>query len=238
VSKSKSAKKKGPWIPGKTPVPLKVAQDLGLSGHRLNQSKSGFEAEPVGIGHHRLREKAMLTHYSLLAERRNAKLRACLDQGKEPEDLQITQTPSDRAVAMWQYLLWSYMETIYQIVEGKSGKTNYEKSSHSSDLNRLPLTEKQFNLRKFCGWVEKQPGGKELASYLTQVAAQCNPQAFPPDYPVMSHAEIGAWLLDHDATRECKVAATGALALACRILAGMSAVFAAQERNEKYRKSN
>ena len=220
-------------------MPSKVAQELGLSGHRINQSKAGFEVEQTGIGHHRLREKAMLTHWSLLAERANAKLRAYTDQGKEPDgDIQIQQTPSDRATANWRHLLWSYIETHWSVMEGKSGRTNYEKSSRSSDLNKLPLSDKQFSRRKFYGWLEKQPGGKELMDYVNDVAAQCNPQAYPADHTVMSHAEIGAWLLDHDSPRECKAAATGALALACRILAGMSAAFAAQERHEKYRKTN
>jgi hypothetical protein len=228
----KKPQKKGPWVPGKQAMPSAVAAQLGLPQERLK--KGDFETEQVAIGHFRLREKSMLTHPSLLAERTNAKLRAYADQGKEPDqDIQITQTPSDRATAMWRHLLWKYLETRYENINGKSGSTKFEQSSRSSELGRLPLSEDQFNRRRFYEWLRKQPGCKSLTNLLDRVAAQCNPQAHDPDYPILSKAEIGAWRIDSDNPRDAKNACDGALAQACEHLAEMAAHYAALERQQK-----
>lgn len=233
---NKPRKSKRPWDPAKNVMPENVAKDLGIT-RRLDHSKAGFEPELVGIGHFRLREKAMLTDPALLSERANAKMRAYVESGKEPDkDIQISQTPSDRATAMWRNLLWSYMHARYKDVSGKIGSTNFEKSSHSSDLNRLPLTDNQFSRLKFYNWLRKQPIGLELSNFLNDIAAQCNPQAHPPEHKIMSKTEIGAWLIDSDTPRDCKSATDGALALACRLLAGAQAQFFAQERQEKIAK--
>ena len=215
-------------------MPAEVAKQLGLSGERLAQSKAGFETEAVGIGHNRLREKAMLTDPALLAERTNAKMRAYADQGKEPDkDVQITQTPSDRATALWRGILWDYLKTRYRDASGNASITNYEGSTRSSELHKLPLSNDQFNKLKFFNWLRKTPMGRELTDFLNDVAAQCNPQAHPSGYRVMSKTEIGAWLIDSDTARDCKSATDGALSLACRMLAGAHAHFAALERQEK-----
>jgi len=177
----------------------------------------------------------MLTHPSLLAERTNLVLRSYADQGKQPDkDVQIVQTPSDRATAMWRKLLWDWIVTHYESEQGKVGRTNFEKSSHSSDLNRLPLTDNQFSRMGFYNWLKTQPMGKELTDFLIDIAAQCNPQACNPDQRIMSKAEIGAWLLDADSPRDCKNATDGALALACRLLAGAQAHYAAMKRYERH----
>ena len=228
-----------PFDPSKQKRPIQFSEQLGAPNvHRAAKSKAGFELEQLALnaqrdGVVRSREKSMLTHPALLAERTNSKLRAYADQGKEPDqDIQIQQTPSDRATAMYRHLLWQHFYAHWDDTAGKSGGTNFEKSSHSSDLNKLPLTEGQFGRRRFYAWLRKQPGGRELSDFLNDVAAQCNPQAYPPGYKIMSKQEIGAWLLDADSIRDSKSAVDGALALACRILAGMSAQFAAQERHE------
>ena len=235
MSKSSSKRKKGPWNPARNIMPEKVAQDLGLAKQRFQHSKAGFESEPTGIGHFRLKEKAMLTHPSLLAERTNIILRAYADQGKQPDkDVQITQTPSDRATAMWRHLLWQFLQTHWEAEQGKSGRTNFEKSSHSSDLNRVPLTDDQFSRRGFYNWLKTQPMGKELSDFLIDIAAQCNPQACGPGQRVMSKSEIGAWLIDCDSPRDSKNACDGALALACRMLAGAQAHYVAMKRYERH----
>ena len=230
---SKRVSKKGPWVPGRTPIPSKVAEDLGLSGHRLQHGD--FESEQVSIGHHRLRERSMLTHPALLMERRAAATKAYVDAGKElPSDgIRVPETPSDRATAKYRSVLWRYLVSRWSIVPGRSGSTNFEKSSHSTDLNRLPLTESQFDQRAFYGWLKSQPGGKSLTSFLNKVAAQCNPQAHDPDYTIMSKAEIGMWRIDTDNPRDAKNACDGALAQACEQLAEMAAHYAAIERQKK-----
>ena len=177
----------------------------------------------------------MLTHPALLAERTNIILRAYADQGKQPDkDVQIAQTPSDRCTAMWRKLLWDWMVTHYEAEQGKSGRTNFEKSSHSSDLNRVPLTDDQFSRRGFYCWLKTQPMGRELSDFLIDIAAQCNPQACGAGQRVMSKAEIGAWLLDADNPRDCKNATDGALSLACRMLAGAQAHYVAMKRYERH----
>jgi hypothetical protein len=225
-------KTKKPWNPVTTPIPSKVADDLGISD-RIKHSKAGFEAEQTGIGHFRLKERSMLTHPNLLAERRNIALRACPDQ----EKLHIQQTPSDRATAMWRRLLWQFIETHYEVKQGRTGRTNFERASTSTDLNRIPFTDGQLSRRGFYNWLKDQPIGKELADFLSDIAAQCNPQACGPDQRVMSKAEIGAWLLDSDNSRDCKNATDGALALACRLLACAQSHYATQKRYEKYRRT-
>ena len=216
-------------------MPEKVAKDLGLGVERLRHSKAGFEPEPTGIGHFRLKEKAMLTHPSLLAERTNIVLRAYADQGKTPDkDVQINQTPSDRVTAMWRKLLWEFLQTHWEAEQGKSGRTNFERSSHSSDLNRLPLTDDQFNKRGFYSWLKSDPIGAGLAEFLIDIAAQCNPQACGSEQRVMSKTDIGAWLLDADNPRDTKNACDGALGLACRLLARGQAHYAAMKRYERH----
>ena len=235
MPKNSSKRKRGPWNPARNIMPDKVAKDLGLGVERLQHSKAGFEPEPTGIGHFRLKEKAMLTHPALLAERTNIALRAYADQGKTPDnDVQINQTPSDRATAMWRKLLWDWLVTHYEVEQGKAGRTNFEKSSHSSDLNRVPLTDDQFSRRGFYSWLRTQPMGKDLSDFLTDIAAQCNPQACGAGQRVMSKSEIGAWLLDADNPRDTKNACDGALALACRLLAGAQAHYVAMKRYERH----
>ena len=214
-------------------MPAEVASQLGLSKERLQHGD--FDSEQVSIGHHRLRERSMLTHPALLAERRAVMTKAYVDQGKElpSEGIRVPETPSDRATTLYRSVLWRYMITRWQVVPGRSGSTNFEKSSHSSDLNRLPLTDSQFDGRAFYGWLKQQPGGKSLTNLLNKVAAQCNPQAHDPDYPIMSKAEIGMWRIDTDNPRDAKNACDGALAQACEQLAEMAAHYAAMERQKK-----
>ena len=215
-------------------MPAEVAKQLGLSGERLARSKMGFESEQVGIGHYRLKEKAMLTHPGLISERRAIKTKALVESGQElPEEgVRVPETPSDKATAMYRHLLWQVLTTIWES-NGNARITDYQGSPRSSELHRLPFSEAQFNRRGFVEWLLKQPGWKSGLGLLEKVAIQCNPQAFDSHKMAMSKAEIGMWRIDTDTIRDAKNAADGALAQVCEMMAEAAAHFAALERQEK-----
>ena len=244
MPKSNSSRRQGkkkPWDPRTQARPTEFSEQLGFpKKERLNKSKAGFEAEQLAVGARRdgvvrSREKSMLTHPALLAERRTVIIRAYVEQGKElpSEGIKVPETPSDRASAQWRHLLWQYLQARYESINGKCSSTNFEKSSHSSDINKIPLTDNQFKRLGFYYWLRKQPGWKELTDFLDDIAAQCNPQACSSDHRLMSKVEIGSWLLDSDNPRDAKCAVDGALALACRALAGAAAEYSLLERRKK-----
>ena len=226
---TKSVRRK-PWTPGKQAIPAEVAKDLGLDGRRLNHGD--FEAESVGIGHHRLREKSPLTHPALLSEMQAMKTKSYIEAGKElPEEgVCITQTPSDRATAQNRKVLWDYIFTRIEAQVGKQNGINYEGSPRSGDLHRLPLTDRQFNRRAFMQWLKGQPGWKYFTSYLDSFVALVEPQSVVDRDRIMSKGEIGMWLIDCDNTRDGKNAADGALAAICNGLAEAAADFSVVNR--------
>ena len=235
------AKRNKPWNPAKEQRPEDFSEQLGFPNkERLRHSKAGFDPEQVAIGHRqhgrvRSRERAMLTHPSLLADRIAAATQSYIEAGEElPKEVRAQETPSDRAVALHRNLLWSYLITRRQVVVGERKGTNYEASSRSSDTNRLPLTDGQFNRRAFYEWLRKQPGWRYFtANFLDKIAAQVDPQASDDPDHIMSKAELGMWLIDCDSPRDGKNAADGALAAIVHGLADAAAMYAALERQKK-----
>jgi len=239
MSKS-NKRKKGPWNPSKQPVPAKVAQDLGLPSQRLKHSKAGFESEPTGIGHHRLKEKSPLTHPAIIAQRQAEMTSAHAESGKEfpSEGIRVSLTPSDRVTALNRRILWQYILTRIEIEVGKRRGINYEGSSRSSDLHQLPLTDNQFNRRAFVEWLRKQPGWGYFTNYLDRFVELVDSNAAADPSKIMSKAEIGMWLGDVDSSRDAKNIADGGLGVICHGLAEAAADFAASERQEAIRKKS
>lgn len=211
--------KRQPFDPAKATNSLKG--HLGVpSEQRERHSKSGFVTERIAEGRYVSRERAMLTHPGLLAELYNAIVRKHQEAGEPlPERVHIAKmTPSDRATAAHRNILWAYLRISAEVMRGNINIVDYEGMPSPQELERVPLSQTQFDARRFYAWLREQHGFMALTEYLDSVVVQLNPELASDDANAPTKAEIGQSLLGPVNERDAKAAADGALVLACRAL--------------------
>lgn len=225
-------KKRAPYNPAaKTKVQLQG--HLGVpTGYRESHSRAGFETERIAEGRYVSRERAMLTHPGLIAEQYQALMRKYAESGElVPEQINITKlTPSDRVTAPYRNLLWAYLRTRAEVVRGNIKVADYEGVPTQRELNRVPLSQNQFDARRFYAWIREQHGLMAITEFLDKIALQLNAELAEDGETVPSKADIGRTLIGLDNARDLKSATDGALALACRSLAEAAQDFVIIER--------
>lgn len=175
----------------------------------------------------------MLSHPALLNELYNAIVRKHQEAGEAlPERIHIPKmTPSDRVTAPYRNILWAYLRVRAEVLRGTIKAADYEGVPTQRDLNRVPLTQGQFDARRFYAWVREQHGLLSVTEFLDAVVLQLNPElASDGDPPPPTKAEIGKGLLGAINERDAKNAADGALVLACRALGEAARDFVILER--------
>ena len=222
-------KKRAPYNPSKP----KLQGHLGIpSGERQAHSRSGFDTETITDGRYVSRERAMLTHPALLADLYNAVVRQYQEKQEPlPERIHIPKmTPSDRVSAPFRNLLWAYLKVRTEVVRGTINVADYEGVPTQKELNRVPLSQNQFDSRRFYAWIREQHGLMAITEFLDQVALQINPELIIDGDTPPTKSSIGRDLIGVENTRDAKAATDGALALACRALMEAAHDFAIIER--------
>ena len=228
-------RKRQPYNPAKA-TKDKYKGHLGVPDeHRAARSREGFDTEAVADGRYVSRERAMLTHPGLLHERYNAAIRKCEERGEPlPDRIQDNRTtPSDRATAQYRNVLWSYIRIRVEVLRGEMQGVNYSSTPGPRDLNRVPLSNSQFDARRWYSWVRSQPGLLPVTDFIDQVVFQVYPELIEDGAVPPTKEEIGRSLTGAQTERDAKHAADGALALACRALADTARDFVIMERRHK-----
>ena len=228
-------KKRQPYNPAKA-AKDKLKGHLGVPDeHRAARSRSGFDVETVADGHYSSRERAMLTHPGLLHERYNAIVRKHEERGEQlPERIQDSRnTPSDRVTAQYRNVLWSYIRIRVEVLQGEMTGVNYGGAPGRRDLNRVPLSDGQFDARRWYSWVRSQPGLLPVTDFIDQVVFQIYPELVEDGAVPPTKEDIGRSLTGTQTERDAKNATDGALALACQALADTARDFVIMERRHK-----
>ena len=100
-------------------------------------------------------------------------------------------------------------------------------------LNRVPLSQTQFDARRFYAWLREQHGLLVVTDFLDQVALQLNPELAADGETAPTKAGIGKDLIEIENARDAKTAADGALALACRVISEAARDFVIIERRHR-----
>jgi hypothetical protein len=217
-----------PYNPAKDPKPVLVAPgQLGIANqYRQQHSKSGYDVEQLAVGFERgggvvrSRERAMLTHPALIAELYNAMMLKLVNSGQQiPERIEIKQTPGDRATAQHRGILWGYLSTRIEVLKGAVKIADYEGVPKSGDLHKLPLTQKQFDRRRFYAWVREQTGMAIVTDFLDRIVEHDNPELAADADAILTKHEMGEDLIGTQNRRDAENAVYGALSLSARILA-------------------
>lgn len=227
-------KKRTPFNPAKTAKNL--TGYLGVPNvERQARSRSGFETEQITDGRYVSRERAMLTHPSLLMELYNQVIRKHQEAGETlPEKIHIPKmTPSDRVTASYRNILWAYLKVSAEVSRGTVKIVDYEGTPSAQALNRIPLSQNQFDSRRFYAWIREQHGLLVITDFLDSVCKQMNPELAADGEAPPTKAEIGQSLTGVENARDAKTAADGALALACRVLAEAARDFVIIERRHR-----
>ena len=204
--------------------------------HRQSHSVSGFQTEEIAENRFVSRERAMLTHPALLADLYNEVVRKHTESGEPlPERIHIGKmTPSDRATAPYRNILWAYLRVRAEVVRGTIKIADYEGVPTQRELNRVPLSQTQFDARRFYAWIREQHGLMVITDFLDQVTLQINPELAEDGETAPTKAGIGESLIDIENTRDLKVAADGALALACKAISEAARDFVIIERRHRH----
>ena len=227
-------KKRTPFNPAKTTK--KLQGYLGVpNAERQARSRSGFETEQITDGRYVSRERAMLTHPALLIELYNQVVRKHQEAGEAlPEKIHIPKmTPSDRATAAYRNILWAYLKVSAEVSRGTVKIVDYEGAPAAQGLNRVPLSQNQFDSRRFYAWIREQHGLLVVTDFLDSICKQMNPELVADGDTTPTKAEIGQSLTGAENARDAKNAADGALALACRVLSEAARDFVIIERRHR-----
>ena len=228
-------KKRTPYDPAKK-TKQSLQGHLGVpNDFRATHSRAGFETEAIAEGRFVSRERAMLTHPGLLAEHYNALMVKLAESGEPvPEQVHLTKmTPSDRATAAYRNILWAYIKVRAEVARGKIKVADYEGVPTQRDLNRVPLSQTQFDARRFYAWIREQCGLLAVTDFLDQVVLQLNPEDAQEGEQAPTKTSIGRDLIDPETARDAKNATDGALGLACRVLAEAARDFVIIERRHR-----
>ena len=203
--------------------------------HRQAHSASGFQIDEIAEDRFSSRERAMLTHPGLLADLYNAVVRKYAESGEPlPERIHIGKmTPSDRVTSPYRNILWAYLRVRAEVVRGAIKIADYEGVPSPRELNRVPLSQNQFDARRFYAWIREQHGLMVITDFLDQVALQINPELAADGETVPTKASIGRELIEIENARDAKAAADGALALACRAISEAARDFVIIERRHR-----
>jgi hypothetical protein len=203
--------------------------------HRQAHSASGFQIDEIAENRFSSRERAMLTHPALLADLYNAVVRKYAEAGEPlPERIHIGKmTPSDRVTALYRNILWAYLRVRAEVVRGTIKIADYEGVPSPRELNRVPLSQNQFDARRFYAWIREQHGLLVVTDLLDKVVLQLNPELAADGETVPTKAEIGRELIEIENARDAKAAADGALALACRVISEAARDFVIIERRHR-----
>jgi hypothetical protein len=227
-------KKRIPYNPAKAKPNLQG--HLGVPNERRQaHSASGFQTDEIAEGRFVSRERAMLTHPGLLADLYNAEVRRYAESGEPlPERIHIGKmTPSDRITASYRNILWAYLRVRVEVERGTIKIADYEGVPSPRELNRVPLSQTQFDARRFYAWIRDQHGLMVITDFLDQVALQINPELVADGEDPPTKAGIGRDLIEIENARDAKTAADGALALACRAISEAARDFVIIERRHR-----
>ena len=228
-------KKRQPYNPAKA-TKDKFKGHLGVPDERrAAKSSAGFDTEAIADGRYCSRERAMLTHPGLLRERYNAIVRKHEESGEPlPDRIQDNRTtPSDRVTAQHRNVLWSYIRIRTEVLQGEMKGVNYGGAPAPRDLNRVPLSDGQFDARRWYSWVRGQVGLLPVTDFIDQIVFQIYPELTDDGAAAPTKEDIGRDLTGTQNDRDAKNAVDGALALACRSLADAARDFVIMERSHK-----